>query len=285
MARRARVSPTAAGGAIAHLIARGLVLEEHRMATTGAAREARILRANLSAPEWPELARALAHIELPPLAPAASANRVPPRLRHLFWNVAPGQLATDEHGAFVARRLLQVGELEGLAWGPCTSRPGTGTTPVAHVGWARSSARSLPTWRPRRDDALPAEVRRALPDDAVGTWEAIAPLLPPPLYLGGGTALAVHIAHRVSRDLAFLYHEHAVDLAAPRRGARNEWPVVVTHAEAGTLNGLFSQTKLQFLHADEVEPQRSRPTGGDASPRSFAASGASVRQAPRWSTS
>lgn len=116
VARRARVSPTAASGAIEHLITRGLVLEEHRMAATGAAREARILRANLTAPEWPELAPALAHIELP-LAPAASANRVPPRLRHLFWNVAPGQLATAEHGPFVARRLLQVGDLEGLAWG------------------------------------------------------------------------------------------------------------------------------------------------------------------------
>ena len=117
VSRRARVSPTAAGGAIEHLVARGLVLEEHRMAATGAAREARILRANLSAPEWPELVPALARIELPPLAPAAAGNRVPPRLRHLFWNVAPGQLATDEHGPFVARRLLQVGELEGLAWG------------------------------------------------------------------------------------------------------------------------------------------------------------------------
>jgi len=38
-------------------------------------------------------------------------------LRHLFWNVAPEQLAVDEHGAFVARRLLQAGDLEGLAWG------------------------------------------------------------------------------------------------------------------------------------------------------------------------
>ncbi|MGI8660941.1 MAG: nucleotidyl transferase AbiEii/AbiGii toxin family protein [Thermoleophilaceae bacterium] len=28
-----------------------------------------------------------------------------------------------------------------------------------------------------------------------------------PLYLGGGTALAVHIAHRVSLDLDFFYHE------------------------------------------------------------------------------
>lgn len=108
---------------------------------------------------------------------------------------------------------------------------------------------------------LPKAVRRALPDDAAGTWEAIAPLLPPPLYLGGGTALAVHIAHRVSRDLDFFYHEHAVDLGALAETLPTSGPFVVTHAEAGTLNGLFSQTKLAFLHADEVEPQhRLEPT-------------------------
>lgn len=117
VARRSQVSPTAASGALEHLIARGLVLEEHRMAAAGAARAARILRANVAATEWPELAPALARVEVPTLAPAAPAKRVPPRLRHLFWNVAPGQLATDEHGPFVARRLLQVGDLEGLAWG------------------------------------------------------------------------------------------------------------------------------------------------------------------------
>jgi len=117
VARRSQVSPTAASGALEHLLARGLVLEEHRMAAAGSARAARILRANVAAPEWPELAPALARVELPPLPPAPPTRRVPRRLRHLFWNVAPGQLATDEHGPFVARRLLQVGDLEGVAWG------------------------------------------------------------------------------------------------------------------------------------------------------------------------
>ncbi len=103
---------------------------------------------------------------------------------------------------------------------------------------------------------LPAAVRRALPDDAAGTWETIAPLLPAALYLGGGTALAVHIAHRVSRDLDFFYHEGAVDLASLADLLASAAPFVVTETAPGTLNGLFSQTKLQFLHADEVEPQR-----------------------------
>jgi len=115
---------------------------------------------------------------------------------------------------------------------------------------------------------LPDEVRRALPDGAGDTWEAIAPGLPRELYLGGGTALAVHLAHRVSRDLDFFYHEHAVDLDALAEMLATTGPFVVTHAEAGTLNGLFSHTKLQFLHADEVEPQRrlesTRTVGGIA---------------------
>jgi len=124
VARRSQVSPTAAGGALEHLIARGLVLDEHRMAAAGTARAARILRVNVTAPEWPDLAPALARVELPALAPDAPAKRVPPRLRHLFWNVAPAQLATDEHGSFVARRLLQGGDLEGLAWGATHLRAG-----------------------------------------------------------------------------------------------------------------------------------------------------------------
>lgn len=113
---------------------------------------------------------------------------------------------------------------------------------------------------------LPDEVRRALPDDAGRTWETVAPLLPRALYLGGGTALAVHIAHRVSRDLDFFYHEGAVDLASLADTLATAGPFVVTQAAPGTLNGLFSQTKLQFLHADEVEPQRrlepTRTVGG-----------------------
>lgn len=117
VARRSGVSPTAVAGALDSLLARGLVLEELRLVAAGRAREVRILRANVAAAEWPQLARALAAVESRAPPPPQPVKRVPPRLRHLFWNVAPGQLATDEHGPFVARRLLQAGDLEGLAWG------------------------------------------------------------------------------------------------------------------------------------------------------------------------
>jgi len=114
--------------------------------------------------------------------------------------------------------------------------------------------------------SLPDALRDALPGDAAYTWEQIAPVLPPALYLGGGTALAVHLAHRVSRDLDFFYHRAAVDLEALVAALERAGPFAVTGRAAGTLNGLFSQTRLQVLHADEVEPQRRleppEPIGG-----------------------
>lgn len=104
--------------------------------------------------------------------------------------------------------------------------------------------------------SLPDAVRRCLPADTAKVWETFAPVLPSPLYLGGGTALAVHLAHRVSQDLDFFYHRHAVDLVALRADLEQLGPFVVTGSGPGTLNGLFSDTKVRFLHADEVAPQR-----------------------------
>lgn len=95
-----------------------------------------------------------------------------------------------------------------------------------------------------------------LPPDAARTWVAIAPVVPEVAYLAGGTAIAVHIHHRESRDLDFFYHDDAVDLDALTESLRELGPFVVTERSAGTLNGLFSQTRLQFLHADEGQPQR-----------------------------
>lgn len=103
---------------------------------------------------------------------------------------------------------------------------------------------------------LPPEVRQVLPGDTADAWEAIAPVLPPDLYLAGGTALAVHLGHRVSNDLDFFYHEQAVDLDALRQTLEEAGPLAIVTSEPGTLNGIFSRTKVQFLHADETTPQR-----------------------------
>lgn len=45
-------------------------------------------------------------------------------------------------------------------------------------------------------------------------WRLIAPHLPDGLYLAGGTATALHLRHRRSNDLDFVFHQDAVDLDA-----------------------------------------------------------------------
>jgi hypothetical protein len=98
-------------------------------------------------------------------------------------------------------------------------------------------------------------IRKILPPDTAATWEAIAKLIPPDAYLGGGTAIAVHLTHRVSRDLDFFFHHESIDLDKLTRRLTAVGPFAVTERSAGTLNGVFSATKVQFLHADEGRPQ------------------------------
>ena len=98
-------------------------------------------------------------------------------------------------------------------------------------------------------------VREILPPDTAGTWDAIAPVVPPDAYLGGGTAIAVHLGHRVSRDLDFFFHHQSIDLDKLARRLNAVGPFAVTERSPGTLNGIFSATKVQFLHADEGRPQ------------------------------
>lgn len=111
--------------------------------------------------------------------------------------------------------------------------------------------------------SIPDSVRSVLPGDIANTWETVAPALPDELYLGGGTGLAVHLKHRVSRDLDFFYHQKAVDLDELRSTLEGLGPFAVTDASSGTLNGVFSATRVQILHADEDEPQRRLETPTD----------------------
>ncbi|MCX6387953.1 MAG: nucleotidyl transferase AbiEii/AbiGii toxin family protein [Solirubrobacterales bacterium] len=102
---------------------------------------------------------------------------------------------------------------------------------------------------------LPEHIRKVLPKDTADSWEALVPVLPPDIYLAGGTALAVHLQHRVSRDLDFFFHADAVDLSELESKVADVGPFAVTSRAPGTLNGLFSQTKVQFLHCDETDAQ------------------------------
>lgn len=117
VARRAGVSPTAAGGAVRSLADRGLVRREREWVAAGRAREVELVRANFGAPDWASLAPRLAAVRLPAGGEPRRPSRLPARLRHLFWNADPSRLDLRAHGGYVAERLLSSHDLDGLAWG------------------------------------------------------------------------------------------------------------------------------------------------------------------------
>jgi hypothetical protein len=110
---------------------------------------------------------------------------------------------------------------------------------------------------------LPAELTRILPRETAWAWERIAPILPDNCRLAGGTALAVHLHHRQSRDLDFFYNDPGLDLAALERELSALGSFAVSGRAPGTLNGLLRDAKLQFLDAhDQIELDKARPHAG-----------------------
>ncbi len=117
VAARAGISPTAAGKAVESLREKNLVTIKQQTIAAGRAQEIGLIRANYSSPDWQRVAGALARMQPAARPQRTLATRVPPRLRHLFWNTAPSQLDTTRAGGYIARRLLSTGDPEGLAWG------------------------------------------------------------------------------------------------------------------------------------------------------------------------
>jgi hypothetical protein len=116
-ARRAGVSPTAAGRAIARLTARGLITQTPMMLARGHASEVTVYRVRFGSAEWLSLAPAVARVRLPARDDRPHAKRVPPHLLHLFWNTAPAQLDVTTSAPYIARRLITTSDPDGLAWG------------------------------------------------------------------------------------------------------------------------------------------------------------------------
>jgi hypothetical protein len=107
---------------------------------------------------------------------------------------------------------------------------------------------------------LPAWLPQHLTPDVATTWERIAPAVPAGAYLGGGTAIAVHLRHRTSRDLDFFFHR-AIDLDRLVRWLGEQGAFAVTDRRPGTLNGVFDRTPVQFLKAGLERPEhRLEPT-------------------------
>ena len=95
---------------------------------------------------------------------------------------------------------------------------------------------------------LPDWLLPYLPAGTAHTWEAVAPLVPPSGYLVGGTALTVHLRHRVSRDLD-VFLSRREDLDALARALADVGRLHVSHLDDSTLNATLDSTRLQFLEA------------------------------------
>ncbi len=87
-----------------------------------------------------------------------------------------------------------------------------------------------------------------LPAGTLTAWRTLAPVVPAVAYLSGGTALTAHLRHRVSRDLDF-FTEESFDSRALHSTLNSVGIFAPTLAEEGTLNGVFDDTKVQFLDA------------------------------------
>ena len=118
-ARRAGVSPTAAGRAPARLAAQDLITATPIMLARGHASEVTVYQVRFGSDEWLALAPVVAKVQLPDRASRSRAKRVPPHLLHLFWNTAPAQLDVATSAPYIARRLLTTFDPDGLAWGYC----------------------------------------------------------------------------------------------------------------------------------------------------------------------
>lgn len=100
--------------------------------------------------------------------------------------------------------------------------------------------------QPSQAARIPSDVRRLLPSDTAKAWIELAPHLPEPLYLGGGTAVMVHLQHRESRDLDFFSHVD-VDLDRLKKTLGKVGRFAVTSEDKGTLKGLYGATKLEIF--------------------------------------
>jgi hypothetical protein len=87
------------------------------MIARGRATSATVYRVRFGSGKWLALAPLVAKVRLPHRVSRSRARRVPPNLRHLFWNTASTQLDVTSSAPYIARRLLTVLDPDGLAWG------------------------------------------------------------------------------------------------------------------------------------------------------------------------
>jgi hypothetical protein len=92
------------------------------------------------------------------------------------------------------------------------------------------------------------ELADVLDPSTAAAWPIVAEVSPPDGMLMGGTALAVHLRHRQSRDLD-VFTASAFDPDALEQRLRRHGPLATILKSEGTLNAMLGSTKVQFLWA------------------------------------
>lgn len=112
---------------------------------------------------------------------------------------------------------------------------------------------------PDTETDLPERLRAYLPVPTANKWVLVAPILPPSSYLAGGTGLAAHLLHRISRDLDFMV-EGDEDISSVREDLARLGRLDVMYSDADTLNCVLDETKLQLLRVSGQELLRPTTT-------------------------
>lgn len=65
-------------------------------------------------------------------------------------------------------------------------------------------------------------------------------------YLAGGTAVALHLGHRISEDFDF-FTTYEFDVSSLREELNSAGNFILTDIKSGTLHGIFNGVKVSFL--------------------------------------
>ena len=87
----------------------------------------------------------------------------------------------------------------------------------------------------------------SLPPDSLKVLERLAVIASlKNFYLAGGTAVALHLGHRVSEDFDF-FTPHDFDVSSLREELNSAGDFILTDMRSGTLHGIFEGVKVSFL--------------------------------------
>lgn len=116
VARLAHISPTKAGKTLRRLVdARLVVRRTIRTMWAGAVVPRERYQIDITHPDWSALRPVVDRIEVA-APPIPRSNAVPKQYWHLFWNADPKALRVDEHGVYIARRMLGADSLDPALW-------------------------------------------------------------------------------------------------------------------------------------------------------------------------